>query len=175
MHILRKYFLLGIVIGLLPTGMWVLRVNAQMQQPVKFIFTTPTPTPFPTDTPTPTPTPIPTPTPSPLPTPTPTPLPLPVNASDINALIDRYAGQYAVAADSLRHIAMCESGYNPAAVNGPYGGLYQFSASAWKTYRSMIGKDTDPALRFSAEESVRTAAFVVSIKSYSPWPSCGQK
>lgn len=172
MHFSWKYFFLGVCIALVPMSVWVLRVHAQSGKPIRVIFTTPTPTPKPTATPTPTPIPTPTNAPTPTPKPTATPTPVPVSIGDINTLIDTYAGQYAVAADTLKHIAMCESGYNPVAVNGPYGGLFQFSSSTWVTYRNMMGKDTNPDLRFNAEESIQTAAFVFSLKSDKSWPTC---
>ena len=122
-----------------------------------------------------TPTPKPTSTPTPTITPTPTPLvlpPPPATLEQIHALIERFATQYAVGPDVLRYIAVCESGFNPLAVNGLYVGLYQFSSSAWIKNRKLIGEDANPALRYSAEESVQTDAYIISVGRSSLWPNC---
>ena len=135
----------------------------------------PTPTEIPTPTPSPSPTPTPKPTSTPTVTPTPTPLvlpPPPATPQQVNALIERFAAQYAVSSDALRYIAVCESGFNPLAVNGLYVGLYQFSSSAWIKNRKLIGEDANPALRYSAEESVQTAAYIISVGKSSLWPNC---
>ena len=141
----------------------------------KVSILTPTETPTPSDTPTPTPAPKPTSTATPTVTPTPTPLvlpPPPATPQQVNALIERFAAQYAVSSDALRYIAVCESGFNPLAVNGLYVGLYQFSSSAWIKNRKLIGEDANPALRYSAEESVQTAAYIISVGRSSLWPNC---
>lgn len=151
----------------------------------------PTPTPAPTETPTPAPSPSPTPTPKPTSTPrpeddqpqaetptiTPTPTPLvlpppPATPEQIHALIERFAAQYGVEVNLLRHIGVCESGLNPLAVNGPYVGIYQFSSSAWINNRKLMGEDTNPTLRYSAEESVQTAAYIISVGKSYLWPNC---
>lgn len=127
---------------------------------------TPSPTPSPSPSPTPTPTLVPTQTPKSLPTPTPVP------PAEINAQIDRFSGQYAVDPNVMRHIAICESGFNPLAVNGPYAGLYQFGKITWKNLREEIGEDTKADLRFSAEESAQTAAYALAIGKRGIWPNC---
>ena len=134
-------------------------------------FETPTPTLMPTPTPTPTPTLTPSLTPTVAPTPTPIPPP-PVTSEQIHGFIERFAGQYGVDPNVLRHIAVCESGFNPLAVNGPYVGLYQFSVSAWQNNRALFGEDPDPALRYDAEESAQTAAYLLSIGKGYLWPNC---
>ena len=128
----------------------------------------------PTSTPTLTPSPIPTasPTPKPKNTPTPRPLQPKILQSEIHTLMERFAGQYAVDVNVLRHIAVCESGFNPSAVNGPYAGLYQFNIATWKNNRVLMGEDTNPDLRFSAEESIQTAAYLISRGRRSLWPNC---
>lgn len=140
-----------------------------------------TPTPSPTLTPTPTlePTKTPTPTlkPKPTPTPTLTPTPTPilqpsVSSEQINGFIEKFAGQYGVDPSVLRSIAVCESGFNPLATNLVYAGLYQFTPTAWIKYRELLGEDTNPDLRFNAEEAVQTAAFVLSLGQTFIWPSC---
>ncbi len=138
---------------------------------------TPTVTPTPTSTPTPTPEPTATPTPEPTataaPTVTATPTPAPTASSgEINGFIDRFSAQYGVDPNVLRHTAVCESGFNPGAVNGSYAGLFQFDARTWQTYRNRMGKDANVALRVNAEEAVQTAAYVYSINATGIWPHC---
>ena len=130
-----------------------------------------------TSTPIPTPSAIvlPTLTPTPFPTkiPTPTPVPQPkFSSEEIHAIIERFAAQYSVDPNVLRHIAVCESGFNPYAVNGPYAGLYQFSGNTWKSNRISIGEDTNTDLRFNAEEATQTAAYLISGGKKEIWPNC---
>lgn len=142
------------------------------------VFEVPTATPLPTSPPTPTLGPTNTPTlsePEAALSRRPTPLvlpPPPATPEQIHALIERFATQYAVSSDALRYIAVCESGFNPLAVNGLYVGLYQFSSSAWIKNRKLIWEDANPALRYSAEESVQTAAYIISVGRSSLWPNC---
>lgn len=134
---------------------------------------TPTPTLSPTSTPTPTPKPTSTPIPKPTLTPTPTLIPQPTFTSgETNSFIDRFASQYGVDPHILRHIALCESGFDPNAKNLSYGGLYQFSPNTWIKYRQLLGEETSPDLRFNAEEAVQTAAYVLSLNQTYIWPSC---
>ena len=126
----------------------------------------PSPSPTPAPTLTATPTPVPTHTPKPVPTPTPVP------PAQINALIDRFSGQYAVDPNVMRHIAICESGFNPSAVNGSYVGLFQFGPITWKNIRKEIGEDLDANLRYSAEESAQTAAYALSQGKREIFPNC---
>ena len=131
--------------------------------------------PSPTATPVPTTTPEPssTPTPSPIPTPKPTVVPIPpATSEEINKFIERFAAQYKVNPDVLRHLAVCESGFNSRAVNGIYTGLYQFWPTTWKNNRRLMGEDADINLRFNAEESVQTAAYILSIGRIGIWPNC---
>lgn len=86
--------------------------------------------------------------------------------------IERFASQYSVDPNVLRHIATCESGFNANARNGPYAGLYQFGNSSWKSNRILMGEDTDPDLRYNAEESVQTAAYIISRGIKNIWPNC---
>ena len=127
-----------------------------------------------------TPTESPKPTPSPSPPPTlqsvaETPKPT-VNATpfigNLSAIFDQYAGQYGVDPNYLRHIAQCESGFNPSAVNGPYTGLFQFHVNTWAKYRKEMGMDPSGDLRVNAEEAIRTAAYVVSRFGTNFWPNC---
>lgn len=134
--------------------------------------------PAPIASPSATPTPMPTSTPKPKPTltsndapPTPTPTLNPA-AADLYNLTDHYAAEYKVSADTLRHIARCESGFNPRSAHLDYAGLYQFSPGAWRTYRSQMQLDPNPDLRYDSIEAVRTAAYVLSINRQSIWPNC---
>jgi hypothetical protein len=131
------------------------------------ISPTPTPALYPTSTPTSHPTSVPTQVPAP------TPILQPkFTSQEIQEFIERFAGQYGVDANVLRHIAVCESGFNPDAVNEPYGGLYQFSPVTWKVNRELFGEDTNPDLRFNAEEAVQTAAYMISQGRHDIWPNC---
>lgn len=135
------------------------------------IYPTNTPTPSPTLTPTPTftPTPIPTSTPSLTPTSVPQPY---YSQEQIHSFIDRFSGQYGVDANVLRHIAICESGFNQKSSNDSYAGLFQFNPTTWINTRKEMGEDENIDLRFNAEESVQTAAYVLSVGRDNIWPNC---
>jgi len=123
--------------------------------------------------PTPTPTPSPTPKPTKTPKPTPTPIPQPVFSSEeIHGFIERFAGQYGVDPNVLRHLAVCESGFNPLAEKLNYVGLFQFSPNTWIKYRQLMGEDIDISLRANAEEAVQTAAYALSSGDDHIWPNC---
>lgn len=141
---------------------------SQSSTPIPTI--TPTPSPNPTSTPTPTPTE--TSTPAPTKTSFPTPKPTGVSSSEINTFIDRFSAQYSVDANILRHIAICESGFKSNITNAGYVGLYQFGPVTWKNIRLEIGEDSNPELRYSAEESVQTAAYALSKGKGNIWPNC---
>jgi len=109
-------------------------------------------------------------------TPTSTPL-LPVSSTvvskaDINLLIERYAVEFHVESGILRHLAECESGFNPLAVNKSRVGLYQFSPSIWRSNRNEMGTDSNLDLRYDASESIRTAAYILSKGKRWVWPVC---
>jgi hypothetical protein len=136
---------------------------------------------IPTDRPTHSPRPQPTGTPASEPTrhptrlPTPAPTPAPVaDPGQMDRWFDQYSGQYAVDRELLKRIAVCESRLNQGAVNGPYGGLYQFTESSWRSTRNAMSADTSPDLRFHAEEAIRTAAFKISVSGTGAWPSCSK-
>lgn len=97
--------------------------------------------------------------------------------SDLDGLFETYGAQYGVSATMLKHIAICESGLRPEALsrNGLYGGLFQFVSSTWSSNRKAMGEDPDPALRFNAEEAIKTAAFKISRDGVGAWPVCGRK
>ena len=151
---------LGIIVRVTPTS----GINLT-------ITLTVTPTLIPTSSPTPT---IKlSPTSEPTLTPTPTFIPLPqFSSQEIHAFIERFAGQYGVDPNVLRHIAVCESGFNAGSVNGDYAGLFQFSTITWKNNRIPMGEDNDPHLRFNAEEATQTAAYMLSIGKRYIWPNC---
>jgi len=136
--------------------------------PLVLDFNTPTPTPSPTPTPTPTNTPTPTPKPSP------TPTPIPVTSQQLDEWFTNSANHYSVDRSLLWRIAVCESNLRPDAVNWIYAGLFQFSPNTWKANRAVMGLDSNPYLRFNAEESIRTAAFVLSTRGAGAWPNCSK-
>ena len=125
----------------------------------------PSPTPSPTLTPTPTFTPRPPRVPTPLPQPQFTP-------EQIYSFTQKYGGQYGVDSNVIRHIALCESTFDPLARNYIYAGLFQFDARTWKVYRQKMGEDPHPDLRYHAEEAVQTAAFALSLGQGRIWPNC---
>ena len=162
------YFGAGFREGVLLKG----QVLSSKTAPSSAITLTATSTPTPTNTPTPTPSPTPTNTPTPSLTPIPAPAVQSYSSEQIHGFIGSFAGQFGVDESVLRHIAVCESGFNTNAVNGPYAGLYQFSVSAWRNYRAEIGEDANEALRFDPEESVQTAAYILSTNRAYIWPNC---
>jgi hypothetical protein len=129
------------------------------------------PSPLPTNTPIPSPKPTATETPSPFPTATPIPQPN-FTSSEIHAFMERFSGQYGIDVNVLRHIAICESGFKPSAINGPYAGLFQFNKTTWSNNRIPMGEDPNPDLRFNAEEAIQTAAYLISLGKRHLWPNC---
>jgi hypothetical protein len=126
--------------------------------------------PSPIRTPTATSTPVPTSTP----TPTNTIIVVPVTSTQLDEWFTKYSTQFSVDRQRLWNIAVCESSLNPNAKNGDYGGMYQFSSSTWRSTRQRLNVDTNIQLRFNAEESIKTAAFLLSTSGHSPWPSCSK-
>ena len=169
MKIVWKYFFVGVFLTVIPGA--ILIVKGEKSGKVLSLVSTPTPTATPTPTPTLTPTPTPAPTPSLIPTPTPV-LPPPISSQEVHAFIERFAAQYGVDPNVLRHIAVCESGFNPLASKLSYAGLYQFGPSTWKAYRIMMGENPNKDLRYDAEEATQTAAYVLSLNRGYIWPSC---
>ncbi len=140
--------------------------------PVVLDFNTPTPTP--SFTPTPTYTPTPTPSFTPTPTNSPTPTPMNITSAQLDEWFTTYANHYSVDRQKLWNIAACETGLRTNATNWIYAGMYQFSPNTWTANRKLMGMDTNPDLRFNAEESIRTAAFVLSTRGPSAWPTCAK-
>lgn len=102
------------------------------------------------------------------------PVPAP---EELEQLFTKYSAEYGISSDALKIIANCESHYNPNALskNGLYGGMFQFSASTWKSTRKAMGLDENPDLRFNAEEAIRTTAYKISKNGVGAWPHCGKK
>lgn len=140
--------------------------------PTETAIGTTSPSVQPTESPTLLPTSTPTSTPTPSPTPKPTVTPSSVTSSEVNSFIDRFSAQYGVDPNVLRYIAICESGFKSNAKNGPYIGLYQFGEITWENIRREFGEDINPNLRYSAEESVQTAAYAISKGKIGIWPNC---
>lgn len=114
-------------------------------------------------------------TPTKKPTPTPTkaaPTPTASLSVEVSGFVDRFSAQYGVDPNVIRHVAICESGYRSNATNGPYVGLFQFGAATWENIRKEMGEETAPDLRYSAEESIQTAAYVLSRNKGGIWPNC---
>lgn len=147
------------------------QVKVLAEQTVFIPSPTPSPTVLPTPTLTPSPTIVPTPKPTPIKTPSPIPQPR-YTSQQINGFIDRFAGQYGVDPNVLRHMAICESGFNPNAYQSGYAGLFQFGSVTWKNLRIKIGEDPNPDLRYNAEEAVQTAAYAISQGKSALWPNC---
>ncbi len=120
---------------------------------------------------TPIPTPTFTPTPKPIVTPTPSRR---FTSTQFDEWFTRFASESSVDRSLLVKIAVCESGLNTSAVNGIYGGLFQFSSSAWISTRRQMNADTNPELRFNPEQAIRTAAFKIAAGGRGAWPNCGK-
>lgn len=103
------------------------------------------------------------------------PAPKPVTQNvNYHELFVKYASEYGANPSIMIAIAQCESGMRANAINGPYGGMFQFLASTWASNRAAMGLSTDPNLRFSAEEAIKTAAFKMGRDGYGAWPHCSQ-
>lgn len=170
------YFFFGFLIGFVSLLYYVSQSNYEVKatevatpqptaEPIAFSTLTPA---FVPQSPTPKPTPKPTATPYLAPTPTPDVWSPP----DIEPLFSRYAGQYGVDKNELERIANCESHFNPNAKNGPYLGMFQFGITTWITSRQAIGRDINLDLRSNIEESIQTAAYLMSRRGSEPWPNC---
>jgi hypothetical protein len=115
-----------------------------------------------------------TPTPTPTVVPTPTLAPVIILPKDLDELFTKYSDEYSVNKELLRRIANCESSLNPNASTSRYAGLFQFAEPIWIQTRNLMGQNPDVNLRFNAEESVRTAAFMISQGHLGIWPNCGK-
>jgi hypothetical protein len=74
----------------------------------------------------------------------------------------------------MKRIAYCESTLNTLATTSQYAGLYQFSESLWISTRALMGQNSDPNLRYNAEEAIQTAAFMISQGHLAIWPNCNK-
>lgn len=87
-------------------------------------------------------------------------------------MIDKYSVERGVDPNVIRHIAICESGFNPKAKRYIYAGLFQYDGATWKSYRKRMGENPDPDLRYNAEEAIKTTVYIVSLKRLYLWPNC---
>ena len=110
----------------------------------------------------------------PTPTQTSTPTPIIITSTTLDKLFTKYSSEYSVDKELMKRIAYCESQLNPQASTSQYAGLYQFSESLWISTRTLMGQNSDPDLRFNAEESIRTAAFMISQNHLYIWPNCNK-
>lgn len=140
----------------------------KQESPVKISTITLTPTPTTTPSPTLTPTPTITLTPSP------TPIPIIIAPKELDDLFVKYGNEYSVDKELLKRIANCESTLNINATAGDYAGLFQFSKQTWINTRLIMGADANIDLRFNAEESIKTAAFLISRGKTGIWPNCSK-
>jgi soluble lytic murein transglycosylase-like protein len=126
--------------------------------------------------PTSVPTALPTPTLTPAPTNTPTPTPRIiriVTSAELETLFAKYGAEFNVDPNWLKKIAKCESNFNQNANNsGLYLGMFQFAAQTWSSTRRSMGLDPNPELRTNAEESIKTAAFMLARGRQNAWPNC---
>lgn len=101
--------------------------------------------------------------------------PLPtITPSAHDDLYQRFAGEFGIDQTTLTLIAQCESRHNPAAANGDYAGLFQFSSSTWQSTRTSMGLDPNPEHRFNPEEAIRTAAFKIAAGGVRAWYNCAK-
>ncbi len=130
------------------------------------------------EVPTATAAPSPIPTATPMPTQEPTVLPSPtqiivqIAPGDLEGLFQKYSDEYSVDRELLKSIAACESGFNAVSDTGLYAGMFQFAEQTWVSTRTQMGFDSNPDLRKSAEESIRTAAYMVSRGRQGAWANC---
>jgi hypothetical protein len=91
-------------------------------------------------------------------------------------LFTKYCNEYSVDKELLKRIANCESHFGTGAnsKDGKYAGMFQFGEAIWTQTRNLMGWNQDLSLRFSAEESIKTAAFMVSQGHLGIWPNCGK-
>ncbi len=77
----------------------------------------------------------------------------PGNTPEMQRMIRRHAASLHIPTELLDHVVRVESGYNPAAKNGPYYGLMQINPD---TARSM-GYDGPPSGLLDADTNLRYA------------------
>ncbi len=91
---------------------------------------------------------------------------------EVENMINGYAAQYGVDPNLMKSIAKCESRFNANAVNGSHAGMYQFKDTTWVSTRRAMGLDTNPELRFDAQEATKTAAFKLAHGGKQAWAQC---
>lgn len=97
-----------------------------------------------------------------------------ITSEELENLFTEFSYEYSIDKELLKRIAKCESNFNSNTINKNYIGLFQFSDQSWISIRNNMGKDTNPDLRFNPEESMRTAAFLISQNKLSLWPNCNR-
>lgn len=102
------------------------------------------------------------------PKPTPTKEPF----ETVSHLIDQYSALYGLDVNVIRYLALCESGLRSNATNGKYVGIFQYDERTWKTLRQEMNLETNPDLRYSAEEAIKTTAYAISKGKTKLWPNC---
>jgi hypothetical protein len=91
---------------------------------------------------------------------------------EIHEFIERFASSYSVDPNVIRHLAVCESGLNPMAINKNYAGLFQFLPNTWINFRAQMGRDDDINLRLDAKEAIETTAYVLSVNKIDIFSTC---
>jgi hypothetical protein len=109
---------------------------------------------------------------TPSPTVAPMPAGTPVPPQILDSYFTRFSSEYQVDIWLLRRLAICESGYNYLARNGPYAGMFQFSVGTWVVTRNRMVLDPNPVLRLNPEEAIRTAAYKLAKDGRGAWPNC---
>jgi hypothetical protein len=162
-----------------PTATSLLTPSPSTPPPVSSAPTaTPTNTPKATKKPTPHPTTTPLPistapkTPKPTAHSEPKATPLIITSNELETLFTKYADEYKIDKNQLKKIAQCESGFNPNSKTSLYVGMFQFSESSWDSNRKSMGQNPDATLRSSPEESIKTAAYMLSKGKQNAWPNC---
>ena len=87
----------------------------------------------------------------------------PRGSAEMRALVDHYAAHYDIPADLLHRIVAEESGYNPAARNGPYYGLMQLLPDTARTmgYRGAPEGLLDPDTNLTYGAKYLRGAWIV--------------
>ena len=106
--------------------------------------------------------------PTAIPKPTPTAEP----TENVNKLVDKYSAEYGLDVNVVRHLGLCESGFRSNATNGRYAGLFQYDTQTWKKIREEMKLDSNPDLRYSAEEAIRTTTYALAKGKQRLWPNC---
>lgn len=92
--------------------------------------------------------------------------------NEVEIIIEKWAGEYGVNPEIMKKIARCESGFASGAINGTYGGIFQFSETTWVSTRTAMGEDANLELRFDAQEAVKTAAWKMARDGTGAWKNC---